>query len=68
VAAVGATGCVRALLRHNCNTALGLAAEDSARLRAAADYLERHAARSGAVRVKRFSTKQEENTALPEAA
>jgi hypothetical protein len=71
-----ATGRIRALLCHNCNTSLGLMAEDPARLRAAANYLERHASaagenRSGAKRkprVKRSSTKQEENTALPEAA
>lgn len=36
-----ATGAVRALLCNNCNTALGYAADDSTRLRLAADYLDR---------------------------
>lgn len=36
------TGKVRDALCHNCNSMLGLAADDPDRLRAAADYLERH--------------------------
>jgi hypothetical protein len=36
------SGKVRDALCHNCNSALGLMADDSARLRAAADYLEKH--------------------------
>jgi hypothetical protein len=36
------TGAVRALLCHRCNTALGLLGDDPARMRAAADYVERH--------------------------
>jgi hypothetical protein len=37
------TGRVRALLCHHCNCALGHADDSSERLRAMADYLERHA-------------------------
>ena len=37
-----ATGQLRALLCHHCNTLLGLAGDDPARLRAAAEYLEKH--------------------------
>ena len=36
------SGKVRALLCHHCNTLLGLAGDDPARLRAAAAYLEAH--------------------------
>jgi predicted nucleic acid-binding Zn-ribbon protein len=36
------TGKVRAALCHGCNSALGLMSDDPARLRAAADYLEKH--------------------------
>jgi hypothetical protein len=38
------TGRVRELLCANCNKALGCMADDPARLRAAADYIEKHAA------------------------
>lgn len=37
------TGAVREPLCNNCNRTLGLMADDPARLRAAADYLEKHA-------------------------
>jgi Recombination endonuclease VII len=37
------TGKVRDALCHSCNSALGLMGDDPARLRAAADYLEKHA-------------------------
>lgn len=37
-----ATGRVRALLCSSCNTAVGLMQDDSARLRAAADYLDKN--------------------------
>lgn len=37
-----ATNVIRGLLCSNCNTMLGLAADDPARLRAAAAYLELH--------------------------
>ena len=36
------SGKIRGLLCHNCNTAIGLANDDSARLRRAADYLDHH--------------------------
>ena len=39
-----ATGSVRGLLCGRCNLAIGYALDDPARLRALADYLERHAA------------------------
>lgn len=38
-----ATGTVRELLCHRCNTGLGFFREDPTRLRAAASYIERHA-------------------------
>jgi coenzyme F420-reducing hydrogenase gamma subunit len=38
-----ATGRVRALLCRGCNAAIGYAGENSARLRAMADYVEHHA-------------------------
>lgn len=37
-----ATGDVRGILCQGCNTALGMAKDDPARLRALADYLEHH--------------------------
>jgi hypothetical protein len=37
------SGKIRDALCHNCNAALGSFADDPARLRAAADYLEKHA-------------------------
>lgn len=40
------TGEIRGLLCHGCNAAIGYARNDPARLRAAADYLDRHAAKS----------------------
>lgn len=40
-----ATRIVRALLCHNCNTGIGQLKEDPGLLRAAAEYLERHAAK-----------------------
>lgn len=42
------TGIVRGLLCRGCNHALGNALDDPARLRAMADYLERHAKASSA--------------------
>jgi hypothetical protein len=36
------TGKQRMLLCHNCNLGIGLLGDDAARLRAAADYLEKH--------------------------
>lgn len=41
-----ATGAVRDLLCHSCNHGIGVFREDPAALRAAADYLERHAAKA----------------------
>lgn len=36
------SGQVRAILCHSCNRGIGLLADDPARLRSAADYVERH--------------------------
>ena len=37
-----ATGAVRALLCHGCNSGLGLLRDDPAQIRAAAQYVEKH--------------------------
>lgn len=42
------TGQIRDLLCGNCNRAIGIAQEDAARLRALADYVERHSRNGGA--------------------
>ena len=43
--------CVRAILCHGCNTALGLAGEDPSRLRSLADYAERVTQVTGTIKI-----------------